>query len=246
MNVAEMWDICIKFMWDENYINELDQFLKSNNTKTILDCGGGTGFPSINLKKRGWDISYCDTDKTMFQHFQNKIKEQNIQIPHFLSSWLELSKNIDQKFDAVLCRGNSLIYVDSWNVEKLKLTKKNIQKSLEEFYNILDEKGLLYVDIINEKEFNKDKYPLTEYFGEKVINNQKVKVIWELTHDYKNKIRTWKCIITINDKKYEFVNYSYLLEHKELINLLKGIGFKNVKETMIAGENNYNVFIAYK
>jgi hypothetical protein len=59
-------------------------------------------------------------------------------------------------------------------------------------------------------------------------------------------VRTWKSIITINNKKYEFINYSYLLEHEELINLLKDVGFKKIEETTIDGENNYNVFIAYK
>lgn len=265
MNIAEMWDTCIKFMWDEIYINGLDKFLKSNKVKTILDCGGGTGFPSIELKKRGWDISYCDNNKVMFENFQKKSKKEKVQIPYYFSNWAELSKKINKKFDAILCRGNSLIYASSWNAtpllhytciltygpqptvdEIIGWSKENIKSSLREFFKILNKNGLAYIDITNKKEFDKKKYPFVEEFGEKIIDGKKAKVTWELTHDYKNKLRKWKSIVVIDYQKYEFVNYSYLLRHEELVELMEEVGFKDVKKVKIEGEKNYNVFVGYK
>ena len=73
MNIAELWGICIKFMWDNSYIQSLDTLFRKNNVKTILDCGGGTGFPSLELKKIGWDIIYSDESKLMFDHFNFSI-----------------------------------------------------------------------------------------------------------------------------------------------------------------------------
>lgn len=247
MNVAELWDTCIKFMWGNSYLKSLDNLFEKNNIKTILDCGGGTGFPSLELKKLGWDIAYSDGSKLMFDHFRNRLEKSKLQIPHFHTNWTELSIKIRQKFDVVLCRGNSLIYVDSWDKNNIsEITKEKIKKSLQEFYKILNNGGFLYVDLTNKKEFDKSKYPIIEEFGEKIIDGKKVKLTWELTHDYTKKIRTWKSILIIDDQKHEFVYYSYLLTHEELIDLLKEVGFSKIQETKIDGENNYNVYVAYK
>jgi len=247
MSIAQLWEICIKFLWDETYISGLDKFLKSHNVHTILDVGGGAGFPSIELKKLGWNITYSDRDEAMFSIFREKLQKENLETPYHISNWIELTQNIPQKFDAILCRGNSLIYVDSWGNNKIsKNTKENIKRSLNEFFNILNKNGLLYIDVINKKEYDQPKYPIIEDFGEKVIDGKKLKLIWELTHDYKNKIRIWKSILIIDKEKYESTYYSYLLRHEELVDLLKEVGFSRVEETKIEGENNYDVFIAYK
>lgn len=247
MTLAELWNICIKFMWDEEYILGLDEFLKSHNVKTILDCAGGTGFPAIALKKRGWDIVYSDGSKQMFDFFEKELKRENLQIPHHLVNWLELSKKFSQKFDALLCRGNSLIYVDSWDDDKIQNeTKENIQNSLREFFSVLNNGGLLYVDIINEKEFNRPSYPIIEEFGEKFIDGKKIKLTWELTHDYANKKRTWKSILMIDDVRHEFSYFSYLLRHKELVRMMSEVGFQKVGQVEIKGENNYSVFVGSK
>ncbi len=139
-----------------------------------------------------------------------------------------------------------MIYVDSWNIKKPKLKKESIKKTLVEFYKLLNTDGLVYIDIINKKEFDKEKYPIIEEFGEKIIDGKRVKVTWELLHDYKEKIRVWKSIVVSNGKKHEFVNYGYLLRHEELVKLMEEVGFRDVKEVKIDGEKNYNVFVGYK
>jgi len=247
MILAELWDICIKFMWGEEYILGLDNFLKLRKIKTILDCAGGTGFPAIVLKKRGWDVTYSDGSKQMFDFFENELKKGNLQIPHYFVNWHELSKKFSQKFDAVLCRGNSLIYVDSWDDNKIQeITKENIKRALREFFGVLNTGGLLYVDIISEKEFDHPSYPIIEEFGEKIIDGKKIKLTWELTHDYKNQKRTWKSILLIDGKRHEFSYFSYLLRHSELTEMMKGAGFRNVEKLEMKSERNYNVFVGMK
>ncbi|OHA26299.1 MAG: hypothetical protein A3D52_01910 [Candidatus Taylorbacteria bacterium RIFCSPHIGHO2_02_FULL_44_36] len=215
MTLAELWDICIKFMWDEEYILGLDQFLKFRKIKTILDCAGGTGFPAITLKKRGWDITYSDSSQQMFDFFEKELQNENLQIHHHLINWMELSDKFSQKFDAVLCRGNSLVYVDSWDDNKIQqITRENIKKSLQEFLNILTPNGLLYVDIINKKEFDSPLYPIVEEFGEKIVDGKKIKLTWELTHDYEKRKRTWRSILLIDGIRHEFSYFSYLLRHE--------------------------------
>lgn len=247
MTLAELWDICIKFMWNEEYILSLDQFFKSHKVETILDCAGGTGFPAIALKKRAWDITYSDGSQQMFDFFEKELKKEKLQIPHYLFNWLELSDKISQRFDTVLCRGNSLVYVDSWDDNKIQdMTRENIKKSLREFFNILTPSGLLYVDIINEKEFDRPSYPIVEEFGEKVIDGKKIKLTWELVHDYEKRKRTWKSILLIDGVRHEFAYFSYLLRHKELVQIMSEVGFKNIEQVEIKGERNYNVFVGYR
>lgn len=246
MDIAEVWEICIKFMWDKSYVTGLNNFLTKNKVKTILDCGGGTGFPSIPLKKLGWDISYCDNNSVMVRHFQKELQKQNLRIPTYTSSWMQLSKNIKENFDAILCRGNSLIYVNSWDINKPELNKENIRKTLQEFHKKLNENGLVYIDLINKKEFHREKYPILEEIGEKIIDGKKIKITWGLFHDYDKKIRKCNIIMKIDDETKVTTLYSYLLEHSELINLMKEIGFKDVKEVNIDGEENYNVIVGYK
>ncbi len=245
MNIAEVWEVCIALMWNSSYVNGLASFLKENNVNTILDCGGGTGFPSIELKKLGWNISYCDSNEKMIKHFSGKLNESKLDIPIYQNSWLELSKNISHKFDAILCRGNSLIYVNSWDVKNPTVNKENIKRVLQEFYNQLNNNGLLYVDIINKKEFNQ-KYPLIENIGERIINGKRVKIAWKITHFPEKKMRKCDIIFHVDGQKSITSCYSYLLTHKELFSLMTECGFKNIHEVMILGENNYNVYVGYK
>mgnify|MGYP001611968181 FL=1 len=182
----------------------------------------------------------------MIRHFQKELQKQNLKIPTYTSSWVNLSKNIKDKFDAILCRGNSLIYVNSWDINKPELNKENIKKTLQEFHKKLNENGLVYIDLINKSEFHREKYPILEEIGEKIIDGKKIKITWELFHDYDTKIRKCNTIMKTDDKKEVTTLYSYLLEHSELINLMKEIGFKDVKEVNIDGEENYNVILGYK
>jgi ubiquinone/menaquinone biosynthesis C-methylase UbiE len=247
MNIADLWEICIRFMWDETFVTGVHKFLKSHNVKTVLDVAGGTGFPCIGLKKMGCDITYSDGSRLMFDHFKSNLEKSGIGMLQHNSNWLELTKQIPERFDALLCRGNSLVYVDSWDQNRLSdVTIENIRKALAEFYKMLNRQGLLYVDITNKKEFNQPQYPVIEEFGEKIIDGKKVKLRWELIHDFKHRLRTWKSILLIDGKRHEFTYLSYLLTHEELIDLLKQVGFRKVKETEIDGEDRYNVFVAYK
>lgn len=240
-----MWDICIAFMCGEEYIQSLYDLFKRHSMKTVLDCGGGTGFPSIELKKKGIDISYCDNNELMYNNFQSKLKKLEIDMPHYFSDWLDLSKKIPKKFDVLICRGNSLIYVDSWNQDKKELNKAHIKKTLQEFFKVTASGGFLYVDLPNKKEFDQ-KYPLLEEFGEKIIDGKKVKLTWQLNHDYERKLRACKITIFINNEKHEFLNYSYLLRHEELIKFLKESGFKKVEPILLKGETYYASFLAWK
>ncbi|MDO8537674.1 MAG: class I SAM-dependent methyltransferase [archaeon] len=244
--LPEMWDICVKLDWKEDFVKSLNKFLTSHNSKQILDASGGTGFPSIELHKLGWNISYSDGSKQMFDFFEKKLKESNLKISHYNYDWANLQL-IAKKFDTILCRGNSLVYVDSWEKNQInEQTPKHIERSLKSFFDSLENNGILYVDTINKNEFNKEKYPIITETNDTINGIGEIKSKWEIFHDYKNRIRTVKITLEISGKTYKFDLHSYLLKHEELVKMLKQVGFKKVEETNILGENHYTVFIAYK
>lgn len=247
MNLAQLWDICISLMWDDTYINGLENFCRKRNINTILDCAGGTGFPTINLARRGWSITYVDASQEMVDGFQHNVQSEKLNIPFQRANWIELSDVITGRFDLVLCRGNSLVYVDSWGAHNIsEKTLDHISRSMQNFYTVLNNGGWLYVDVISHKEFAKKSYPIIEDFGEKNINGKNVKLVWELNHDYERNMRTWRATVDIDGDQKEFVNYSYLLTHEMLRGMMTKAGFTNVEQVQINGESNYDVFVGQK
>lgn len=243
MNLFENWKICLDLMYSDRYIKGLNVFLKKRKVKKVLDCSGGLGFPIINLKKLGYDVVYNDKDNLMFNYFKNI---NNSKIQAYNLDWKELSEKMDNNFDAILCRGNSLVYVDSWELNSINpKAKEDIYASLKEFYKLLKKDGLLYVDIINESEYSK-VYPLNETLGTIEFNGKKCSLNWEVSHDYKKRTRIVKSKLVGKDFEETVVYYSYLLKHEELIEMLKDIGFTNIEKVDIDGENNYDVYIASK
>lgn len=247
LSLADLWDITTTFMWDQKYVAGLDQFLRSEGVTTILDVAGGTGFPCLELRRMGWDITYSDGSALMLGHFKKRLEGSGQQIPRNHSDWLELSQNIPGRFDALLCRGNSLIYVDSWDHTGVhEETKERIKKSLAEFYKTLNDGGFLYVDITDKREFDQKSYPIIEELGERIISDKSTKLTWELNHDYEKRIRTCRSVLSRDGQEYVHTYQSYLLSHEELVNMLKEIGFRKVEETKIDGEDSYTVFVARK
>lgn len=242
MNTIEMWDICIKFLWDQKYVDSLASFLKERGVRTILDCGGGTGFPLIDLAKRGFAASYSDVDPIAIGIFKKKCRENNLKIPVYASNWLNLSKNVLRKFDALMCRANSLGYMDSWNGGPVTpATKINIQTALNEFRKLLSQGGILYVDVAREEDFKKVR--LAEDLGEKIIDDTKISLRWELEHDTKKKIRFWRISLKKGGRLYKFERQSYLLRHSELEKMLKKAGFARI-EKIVPEKGFYVTFIA--
>ena len=245
-NLNTLWEICIYFLWDEKYITGLEELFRANNIKTILDCAGGTGFPSVLLYKNGWDITYSDGDKQMYAIFLKTITERNLAIPNYLTKWQDLRKNITKKYDAVLCRGNSLIYVDSWKQQGAIAKRQNMQVALENMYAVLKPGGLLYVDTIGRHELKMYGQKNTTNLGTKNINGHQVQLSWTTILDTQKYTRTWLPSFTLAGKQHQFALTSYLLTPDELQNLLSTVGFTNIREVKLPGENWYTPFVAQK
>lgn len=247
--LPEVWDFCLEKIYDKtSFVDGFIKFLHTNNISNknlILDAGCGSGFPSIDLIERGYRVIGTDKSSEMVRQVKINAKKRNISIEAHHVMWSELSKKFDQIFDLVYCRGNSLVYAASWEQNWIAPSRslEEIGKAINNFYQILKTEGKLYVDVTN-----KNEIPHAEDIGIVDTKQGPVKINWKIKHDTKNKVRTW--IITLkfldSGKEKIYPSYSYLIDYNELINLFKKTGFSKVEETTINGEDNYNVYVAYK
>ncbi len=247
--MADLWDLCQNFLYTDDLHLGIADFLSKQGARKILDCACGTGNPSIELKKLGFDVVCSDGSEKMIAKFQENCEKENIFIPFNKINWVDLSGVFLEKFDCVLCRGNSLIYVNSWDTNKLDFSsaKNLIRSSLKAMFDVLKVGGFLYVDI-----YGRDEKEGFVDLGFKEINNINIGLLWHVFYNKESNIRcvrSWRTIVSENKSKQVFSHTysSYLLSHAELVATLKDIGFSKVDcYVKIPGERHYSVFIAWK
>jgi len=103
--------------------------LNSNKTFKILDVGCGTGRHSIELTKRGYNITGIDLSESMLNKARKKAIESNLEINFMNLDARNLPFNMDFDAAIMLCEGGfPLMETDEMNFEILK----NVAKSLKE------------------------------------------------------------------------------------------------------------------
>jgi len=242
MNIAELWDNQVRTYWSKNYHIELSELLKENGVKSILDTSGGTGYPSIEFAQMGWDISYADSSLEMYEFFNKKLKEKKLIVPSFLVKWQNLNSKIDKKYDALLCRGNSFIYIDGYDIKTYnpRIIKENMQRSLVQFYNQLNLNGVLYIDLLKE-----------EHKTQSVKKDENFKTYCSSTKVSYNEITNVRTITESikffdNDTLYNFTMYSYVITEQELKSMLYDAGFISVNKIEIDSSDIADSFLAKK
>ena len=135
---VKKWDDLID--WDARASSEGDFFiriLQERGVRRVLDVATGTGFHSIRLLKAGFDVTSADGSPEMLaQAFENARKAGFI-MRTVQADWRWLSRDIHNKFDAVICLGNSLTHLFS---------EQDRRKALAEFYAALTHDGVLILD----------------------------------------------------------------------------------------------------
>ncbi len=242
ISLAEIWDVCVDKIYDrETYIKSLDNLLKRENVKSIIDPACGTGKPSLDLLKLGYDVDFSDGSEEMLKQFY---KNSGYKIKPKLIDWRDLSKHYKDQFDFVLVRSNSLIYATSWGKKELNSgeSKEAILNSLKNFYEILKNDGILYVDL-----YSKGEKPHTKNISLVVINNDVEIWKWVIKHDWQNRVRYWGIIREnlFSKEKREQSSLSYLIKHQELIDMLKKTGFRDINKANLEG-TFYTTYLARK
>ncbi|PWQ93739.1 class I SAM-dependent methyltransferase [Leucothrix arctica] len=247
-SLIEFWDVQLRRIWDEGYAEKLSDYLRSLDVKTILDCAGGSGYPAIEFKKMNWDISYSDGVEGTVDFFKKKMIGAEVDIPCFYSKWEDLDGNRPETYDAVLCRGNSFISINSYIDEVLdppsfEESYDNMKKAVKAFHNSLSPGGVLYIDI-PVKEVAKPEKPYSRVDTDNKTFEDKISG----SYDPLTKIR--ELVIDshnlITGEKVYYKTYQYPISKEELYKLLDEAGFSKVLQSPVDEPQYMDAFVAFK
>jgi glycine/sarcosine N-methyltransferase len=81
-----------------------------SRTSRVLDAACGTGVDAAVLARRGFTVWAADGSAAMAAAAAARFKRERLAIPVLHSSWADLPAATGERFDVVLCAGNSLVH----------------------------------------------------------------------------------------------------------------------------------------
>jgi glycine/sarcosine N-methyltransferase len=76
----------------------------------VLDASCGTGINAAALARRGFAVWAADGSDAMVRKAADRFRRERLTIPLTRCLWADLPEVIEERFDAVLCVGNSLVH----------------------------------------------------------------------------------------------------------------------------------------
>src|SRR5580658_3626792 len=81
-----------------------------SRTSAVLDAACGTGVDAAVLARRGFTVWAADGSEAMAEVAAARFRRERLAIPLLHSSWADLPSATGERFDVVLCPGNSLVH----------------------------------------------------------------------------------------------------------------------------------------
>jgi len=242
IDIVDLWDICLQFEYDQPLlISSISQWIKQVGGRKILDAACGTGFPALDLIERGFDVTCCDGSPAMLEKFRINAATRNVAVTPRLLLWNGLGSAFPNEFDLVMCRGSSLIYAGTWDVDA-KPQRIEMERALTNFYDCLRPGGLIYVDTTAAKNLDRSHFETNSY-KDRLINGMTVSLSENIRINIAEQTRNWTSNLTINGLSFAFTRTSHYLTHNELLDMLKRVGFVDIAPLDMTGEH-YAVFTA--
>lgn len=138
MSFVDKWDELID--WRGRAESEGQFFidiLRARGKERVLDVACGTGFHSVRLTEAGFDVTASDGSATMVaKAFQNG-QARGLILKTAQADWRWLNRDINGKYDAIICLGNSFTHL---------YKESDRRRALAEFYAALKHDGILILD----------------------------------------------------------------------------------------------------
>lgn len=80
---------------------------------TVLDAACGTGSSAVALARRGYRVRATDGSDAMVAMAAARFRREQLDIPLARCLWADLPEVVGERFDVVLCLGNSLVHTAS-------------------------------------------------------------------------------------------------------------------------------------
>jgi len=244
-DIGALWELCIFLEWDRRQtVDGIAAWLDKVSGKRILDCACGSGFPALDLIRRGYDVTCSDGSLLMVEHFRRNSRLLGVSADVSVTEWADLASSIEKPFDVVMCRGGgSLLYAGTWD-EDAAPDRGAVTGAIDQFVACLQPGGLVYVDITRAENLS-SAAPQWNHYPPFLVGAHEVEFNEVVTVDFDRRIRTWQAWLSIDGLTNEFERRSHLLTHEDLVREMESAGLKNVHHETVSGET-YAVFVGTK
>lgn len=111
--------------------------LRARGKERVLDVACGTGFHSVRLTEAGFDVTAADGSAAMVAKAFDNGQKRGLILKTTQADWRWLNRDINGKYDAIICLGNSFTHLHE---------EKDRRRALAEFYAALKHDGILIMD----------------------------------------------------------------------------------------------------
>jgi SAM-dependent methyltransferase len=95
---------------------------RTSRGSTVLDASCGTGINAAVLARRGFDVWATDGSEAMVEEASARFRREQLAIPLRRCLWADLPVTLAERFDVVLCIGNSLVHAEGRDAMVAALT----------------------------------------------------------------------------------------------------------------------------
>ena len=93
-----------------NYPAAARLFQRASAGQAVLDASCGTGINAAVLARRGFDVWATDGSEAMITEAAARFRREHLAIPVRRCLWADLPRTLAERFDVVICVGNSLVH----------------------------------------------------------------------------------------------------------------------------------------
>ena len=198
---------------------------KLNTESHLLDIMCGYGRHSIELAKRGVHVSAIDNLPDYINEIKEKAAVQNLDIDCICADVLEVQ--IDKKFDAVICMGNSLQFFNEEDTLRVLTNISDHIKPGGKFY--INTWSLTEIAVKNIKEKSWSRI-------EDFLLISDCKILF-----YPTRMEINSIIMTDNGEREEKIGIDYIFSINEMEAMLNKTGFRLKEIYSIPGKKVFTV-----
>lgn len=160
---ASHWDELVG--WEKRSAADTEfllSLIKKFGCASVLDAALGTGFHSVKLLQAGLRVKSVDISPAMIEVAKNNAARNGTTLDVVCADWVNLTQKVPEKFDCVICLGNSLA---------CEMDTKKREVSIQNWSDVLNDGGIVIADRRNYEAILSNEYNNNskgQYFGDTV------------------------------------------------------------------------------
>lgn len=229
---AHLWDRCVYDLIynPEEYVNQFVDLLNKygvDKNSRILDTATGSGFPSLDMYERGYEnIIFTDGSDDQIELFNEKAQDKGFDLRSQKVLWQELPDKFEKEsFKALFCKASIWYAAGGWNQDynpTKEETLSAIKDVLQNFYDLLEDGGVLYVDKFKDSEVDHK-----DTVGKFTVDGEEKELIFYTHREPERQTRYAQMLVKdVNTGEEKGLpNVTYDLKEPEFEELMKDVGF---------------------